>query len=74
MRPKDGKRTDYGGTVSLGMKRGSLVRHANLGVVYLGGTRLGLLSLHSVKTGKRVTLRAKVQDCKFLCYNRVRVY
>jgi hypothetical protein len=32
-----GKRTPYGGTLSLGLKRGTLVRHPVYGLAYVGG-------------------------------------
>ena len=65
---KGGKRKPYGGTISLGLKRGSWVRHPRYGIVYVGGTRAeGSLSLHELQTGKRLTTHAKVGDCQFLC-------
>jgi hypothetical protein len=69
---KGGRRPSYGGTRSLGFKRGSLVKHPKYGVVYVGGTLNGLLSLHSLSTGARLTQRAKSGDCKFLAFNSFR--
>jgi len=65
---KNGKRRLYGGTVSLGLKRGSLVRHRKHGLTYVGGTSKNRITLHSFN-GKRVSRDVKVEDCKFLCYN-----
>jgi hypothetical protein len=66
---KGGKRKNYGGTRSFDFKRGSLVKHKKYGVVYVGGTSNERISLHSTIDGKRLTQDARVEDCKFLCYN-----
>jgi hypothetical protein len=58
-----GKRLPYGGTRSLGLKRGTLVRHATYGLAYVGGTMGGKLSLHALQSGKRLTQVAKPVDC-----------
>ncbi len=58
--------------MSLGLKRGSLVKHPKYGVVYVGGNSKGKVSLHSVKTGVRLCQNANTEDCKFLTYNRSR--
>jgi hypothetical protein len=58
-----GKRLPYGGTLSLGLKRGTLVRHATYGLAYVGGTMGGKLSLHAFQSGKRLTQVAKLVDC-----------
>ncbi len=63
----NGKRRTYGGTRSLGFKRGSLVKHNKLGIVYIGGHMNGKLSLHSFN-GKRLGQKFNKEDCKFLCY------
>jgi hypothetical protein len=63
---KGGKRKPYGGTVSLGMKRGILVKHPRWGKAYVGGTMDGKLSLHHQETGKRLTQSAKVSDCHLI--------
>jgi hypothetical protein len=65
---KGGVRAPYGGTISLGMKRGSWVRHPKYGIVYLGGTNGREVSLHSMQTGKRITTHAKPADCQVLTY------
>ena len=69
---KGGVRRPYGGTVSLGLKRGSLVRHVKYGVVYVGGFFKSRISLHSLETGIRLCQNAKVSDCKFLTVNTQR--
>lgn len=62
-------RRSYGGTISNGFKRGSIIRHPKWGVSYVGGCLRDRISLHSLETGKRLTQTAKVDDCKFLSYN-----
>lgn len=61
-----GVRKPYGGTRSLGFKRGTLVKHPKWGLCYIGGHLNGRLSLHDLKTGKRLTQRAKPEDCRVL--------
>jgi hypothetical protein len=63
---KGGKRKPYGGTLSQGIKRGTLVKHPKWGHAYVGGTREGKLSLHDPRTGKRLTQSAKVTDCRLI--------
>lgn len=60
---KGGKRKPYGGTLSQGIKRGTLVTHPKWGKVTVGGTMDGRLSLHDSETNKRLTQTAKVMDC-----------
>ena len=69
-----GRRRPYGGTMSLGLKRGSLIKHTKYGIVYVGGNSKGRISLHSVSTGVRLTQSAKSEDCKFLTYNGRRAF
>jgi hypothetical protein len=64
-----GIRKPYGGTRSLGYKRGSLVKHLKYGLVYIGGNLRSRLSLHSLADGKRLTQNAQPQDCRFLTFN-----
>jgi hypothetical protein len=66
---KGGIRRSYGGTRSLGFKRGSLVKHPKYGVVHVGGTMGGRISLHSLEDGKRLCRNAKPSECKFLSYS-----
>lgn len=64
---KGGVRKPYGGTLSLGFKRGSWVRHPKYGVCYVGGSSGDRISLNSMQTGKRLAQNAKPADLKFLC-------
>jgi RRXRR protein len=63
---KGGVRKPFGGTLSLGFKRGSWVKHPKYGVCYVGGTLKGRLSLHSLQDGKRLCQNAKPEDCHIL--------
>ena len=66
---KGGIRKSYGGTRSIGLRRGSLAIHSQRGLVYIGGTSGGLISLHSVTNGLRIFKRAKISDLRFKTYN-----
>lgn len=66
---KNNLRPQYGGTLSLGFKRGTIIIHRRHGKVYVGGSSKGYLSIHSLKTGKRLTQKIKPLDCKFISYN-----
>ncbi|HEY9598753.1 MAG TPA: RRXRR domain-containing protein [Cyanophyceae cyanobacterium] len=75
-------RSRYGGTLSAGFKRGSIVRHPKYRFCYVGGWALSptkkepnrkTISLHSLNTGKRLCQNALPRDCKFLSYNSWRV-
>jgi hypothetical protein len=66
---KAGQRKNYGGTRSLGFKRGSLIKNKKFGVVYVGGTSKDRISIRSVESGKRLSQNIKVRDCKFLGYS-----
>lgn len=61
---KGGKRKPYGGTLSQGIKRGTLVKHPKWGKAIIGGTMDGKLSLHDPHTNKRLTQTANVTDCQ----------
>jgi hypothetical protein len=65
-----------------GFKRGSIVRHPKYGLCYVGGfmarptkkqPERKVISLHCLKTGKRLTQNALPTDIKFLSYNSWRV-
>jgi hypothetical protein len=71
---RGGIRSRYGGTRSLGFKRGSLVKHPSWGLAYVGGTVGARISLHSVRTGSRLCQNARPTDCKFLCFNSWRTH
>jgi hypothetical protein len=71
-------RSRYGGTMSAGFKRGSIVRSTKWGLSFVGGTmdkptkkdpNRKVISLHSMETGKRLTQLANPQELKFLTYN-----
>lgn len=65
-------RKPYGGSISLGLKKGSLVRNIKHGIVYVGGNMNGRISLHSCKNGNRLCRVAKKEDCKFLTFNMIK--
>jgi hypothetical protein len=70
LQPEKGEmRKPYGGTLSHGFKRGSLVKHSKLGITYVGGYLKDRISLHSLTDGKRLCQNAKPSDCKFLAFN-----
>jgi hypothetical protein len=62
---KGGLRRPQGGTMSLGFKRGTLVRHPTYGLCSIGGYDRGKLrvSLHVYQTNKRLTQVAKPNEC-----------
>lgn len=71
-------RARYGGTMSAGFKRGSIVFHSKYRVCYVGGWQESptkkdpdrkTISLHDLSTGKRLTQNANPSDIKFLSYN-----
>jgi len=55
-------RRNYGGTRSIGLKRGTLVKHPKYNHCLVGGTSNGRVSLHDFKTNKRLCQNAKTQD------------
>ncbi|MHB8595896.1 MAG: RRXRR domain-containing protein [Ktedonobacteraceae bacterium] len=65
---KGGIRKPYGGTRSLGLKRGTLVTHPKYGLCAVGGCdrKRGTISLHAYRTNKRLTQGAKVKTCRVL--------
>jgi hypothetical protein len=65
---KGGIRKPYGGTQSLGFKRGTIVQHPRYRRLTVGGCdrEKQRLSLHAYKTNKRVTQGAKPADCRRL--------
>jgi hypothetical protein len=54
----------YGGTRSLGFKRGALVLHPKWGLSFVGGTMKGRISLHSIATGQRLTQNVRPAECR----------
>ncbi len=71
---KGGIRKPYGGTLSHGFKRGSLVKHPKWGLAYVGGYLKDRISLHAVATGKRLCQNAKPAGCQFLTFNTWRMH
>jgi len=65
---KGGLRRPQGGTLSLGFKRGTRVQHPKYGLCYIGGCAPmeNRLSLHSMKTGKRLCQNARTEDIEVL--------
>jgi hypothetical protein len=62
-------RKEYGGTRSLGLKRGSLVKHKKYGYCYVGGNSKGRVSIHKLEDGVRISQKIKVEKLKFISYN-----
>lgn len=58
-----GERRNYGGTMSMGIKRGTLVSHPKWKLAYVGGTSNDRISLHNMETGRRLCQNAKPRDC-----------
>jgi RRXRR protein len=67
-----GIRRKVGSTISLGFKRGSLVKYSkknSKGLAYVGGTSRGKISLCSISTGKRLGKEFSANHLRFLTYN-----
>ena len=62
----NGIRKLYGSTRSEGINRGTLVNHLKYGLSYVGGTSKSLISLHNVKTGKRLSQNVKKSNLTIL--------
>lgn len=69
---KNGKRNNYGGTISLGFKKGAIIKHTRYGLVYVGGKARNRIVIHSLKDGTRLSRDINISDCKFICYNSVK--
>ncbi len=67
-----GIRRRYGGTQSLGFKRGSWVKHAEHGLCYVGGTTGNSVSLHDLQTGTRIA-KVKPTTLQFLTRSSWRI-
>ena len=67
---KGGGRKPYGGTRSLGLKRGTVVRHTKYGLSTVGGfdRKKQTISLHDYRTNKRLTQGAKAETCRILTW------
>lgn len=62
-------RKSYGTTLSMGLKRGSLVKHHKQGLCLVGGSSRGKISLHKVDDNSRLSRTINPEDCRFLSYN-----
>lgn len=63
---KNGFRRSYGGTISLGLRRGTLVKHLKYGLCLIAGSSKGRVSLHDFRTNARLCQNAKPEDLKIL--------
>jgi hypothetical protein len=73
---KGGQRKPYGGTRSLGLKRGTFVRHPKYGLCTVGGfdRKKQTISLNEYRTNKRLTQGAKVEHCRVLTWVAFRAF
>lgn len=73
---KGGVRKPYGGTRSLELKRGTLVKHPKYGLCAVGGfdRKTKHVSLHHYRSNKRLTQQGKLQDLKTLAWVSFRSY
>src|SRR5436190_9351249 len=67
---KGGERKPYGGTRSLGLKRGTIVKHPRYGLCTVGGfdRKSNTISLHAYRTKKRLTQVGHVNDYRILIW------
>jgi RRXRR protein len=67
---KGGERKPYGGTRSLSLKRGTLIRHPKYGLSTVGGVdrKKQTVSLHAYRRNIRLTQGAKVRECRTLTW------
>jgi hypothetical protein len=68
---KGNVRRKYGGTVSLGISRGSLTRYKGK-LAYVGGTSKGRISIHSIITGERLAQNIRKEKLIMLNNNKYR--
>jgi hypothetical protein len=69
-----GTRRNYGGTRSLGFRRGSLVWCEKRGYTYVGGNNGERISLHNIGTGKRICQNVEPSDCRLFSVLKFRTY
>ena len=67
---KGGIRKKYGSTRSLGLERGSIVKHPKHGICLVGGTSKNRISLHSYTNYLRLTRSIKIIDIHILSNNK----
>jgi hypothetical protein len=67
---KGGIRKPYGGTRSLGLKRGTVLQHAKYGRCTVGGfdRKKQTISLHDYRTNRRLTQGAKLEACRVMTW------
>ena len=67
---KGGRRKPYGGTRTLGLKRGTLVSHPKYGLCTIGGfdRKKQTISLHAYRSNTRLTQSAHVSDCQLFTW------
>ena len=67
---KGGVRSPYGGTRSLGVKRGTLMRHLRYGLCTVGGCdrQKGTVSLHAYRSNTRLTQGGRLDQCQRLTW------
>lgn len=63
---KGAKRRNYGGTRSMGITRGTLIKHKKWGLALVGGTSKNRISLHNIFDFNRLCQNSKPKDCKIL--------
>ena len=67
---KGGIRSRYGGTMSLGIQRGTLVKHVKHGKCLIGGNNgVDKVSLHSNISGSRFTHGVKLTDLQLIAHS-----
>lgn len=67
---KGGIRPRYGGTMSEGYKKGTLIFHPKHGKAYLGGNDgKGRVTAHDYATGKRLAQNVKLEDCRIIAHS-----
>lgn len=67
-------RKKYGGTISLGFKKGSFVRHKQYGLLMIGGASDKGLSLHNPNSGIIERFNGIPEEYEFLYYSGWRTY
>lgn len=63
---KGGVRNRYGGTIALGIKKGTLVNHFKYGFCLVGGFLKDRVCLFCLETNRRLCQNAKIKDLKIL--------
>jgi hypothetical protein len=70
---KGGKRKTYGGTISLGIVRGTVIKHNKYGICYVGGSSNNKISIHHITTGERLFQNILLKDINILYKQKWRV-